>query len=113
MSLCLLIKIIHRSNFGNDFFSKLNFVLLYICMSVGMVVIFISGSVGGGVADLIHYMLPVPPFILLIYCLLICMVRVSESLVFCVVFCRPLFVLFPLFFSFLHCIVSPSLIYGF
>ena len=38
-------------------------------------------------------------------------VRVFLSLVFCVVFCRSLFVL--LSFSFGHCIVCPSSIYGF
>jgi len=37
-------------------------------------------------------------------------VRVSQSLVFCVVFCKSLFVLF---LSVSYCIVCPSSIYGF
>ena len=39
-------------------------------------------------------------------------VRVAQSLVFCVVFCRSLFVLLS-FFHFSHCIVCPSLTCGF
>jgi hypothetical protein len=37
-------------------------------------------------------------------------VRVARSLVVCVMFCRSLFVIFT--FSFGHCVVCPSLIYG-